>query len=229
MQKLSILLILFTGFLLSCQPEVGNLATGLSTKQAENIKKTEEIQPLISPTPKEVFNIHSKIGIVEGDGQTICLRTKNINLTEKTPVSLIVSLDEKPQKVLTAIVERKLEKSCSRRASEIGDKNPGENFYYSLILTDDAVKESDLIFGLAVIQSEKQIQVQNNLASVDLTKDGKLEFFRRCEGSEGVLLTIWTGKPLIGKRIWHSFYYLDYDTEANCKKKDWEGTDNERE
>jgi hypothetical protein len=37
-------------------------------------------------------------------------------------------------------------------------------------------------------------------------------------------LTVWTGKPLIGKRIFHAYYYLRYDTEPTCKKKDYEGT-----
>lgn len=230
MQKLSILLILLAAFLISCQTKVENLATNLNTNYVENIEKIEEIQPLISPTSKEAFNIHSKIGIVDvHSDRTGCLRTKNANLAEKTPISIIISLNEPPQKVLTATVEKKLEESCARYASETGDKNPGENFFYSLILTGNNTIEEDEIFdvGIAVIKPANQIEVQNNLANIDLNEDGKSEFFRRCTGFEGLHFTMWIGKPLKGKRIWHSFYYLDYDTKENCKKKDWKGVDDE--
>ncbi|MGB7201108.1 MAG: hypothetical protein WBD16_02435 [Pyrinomonadaceae bacterium] len=228
MQKLPILLILFCWVLLSCQPKTPNATTTVNTNSIENVNKTEEIQTSISPTPvpNDTFDIHSKIGIadVRSEGSS-CLRTKNANLLEKTPISIVISLDEPPQKVLTAAVEKKLEKSCARRASETGDNNPGEDFFYSLILTENSIEEIGFDVGIAVIQPTKQIQVRNNLANVDLNEDGNPEFFRRCSGFEGMHFTIWTGNPLKGKRIWHSFYYLDYDTEVNCKKKDWEGTD----
>ena len=74
--------------------------------------------------------------------------------------------------------------------------------------------------AIGVIEPETSIQIQNNLASIDLNNDGKAEYFRSCTGFEGVLFAIWTGKPLKEKQIWYSFYYLDYDTEPNCKKED---------
>ncbi len=139
-------------------------------------------------------------------------------------VSIIISLDEFPQKVITATVEKKLSQSCARRASETGDKNPGKNYFYTLVLTEKLPEEFfGFDVGIAVIEPPKPVQVQNNLASIDLNEDGKPEFFRSCGGFEGTHFTIWTGKPLKGKRIWHSFYYVDYDTVVTCKKKDWEG------
>ena len=96
------------------------------------------------------------------------------------PISIIVSLNKPPQKVLLATVEKKLEKSCARYASETGDKNPGVNYYYSLILTDNTIEDPETGLGFAVIQPAKPIQVQNNLASIDLNEDGKPEFFDMC-------------------------------------------------
>lgn len=163
--------------------------------------------------------IQSSVGIVDGQKDKICLRTKNGNLKENTPVSIVTSLDESPQKVLNAKVEKKLEKSCARYASESTDKNPGENFYYKLSLLEE-VDEYQEVFGIGVIKPKTPFQSQNNLVSIDLNGDGKTEFFRRCAGFEGTLFTIWTGEPLKGKQIWHSFYYVDYATEPNCKKED---------
>lgn len=222
MRNSAIPILLFIAFLASCQTKAENLAVNFTENPAE-------IKPLVSstptpsstPKPKETFNIHSKVGIVDVlSDQPSCLRTKNGDLAEKTPVSIIISLDEPPQKVLTATIEKKLKESCARRASETGDKNPGENYFYSLILTDSTTEEIAFDIGIAVIQPSKPIKVENNLASIDLNEDGKPEFFRLCQGFEGFYFTIWTGKPLKGKRIWDSFYYVNYDTIVTCTKKD---------
>ncbi len=191
---------------------------------------------LITPTPKPPSGINSKIGIVDvhSDGIT-CLRSKIGDLAGGTPVSIIISLSEPPQKVLFASVEKKLNKSCSRYASESGDRNPGENYFYSLKLSDgnngnsDATNDPIFDVGIGVIGPVDQVKIQNKFATIDLNNDGKPEYFRECSGSEGMHFTIWTGKPLIGKLIWHSFYYVDYDTVPTCKKADRRSTDDENQ
>jgi hypothetical protein len=228
MKNLLILLILFTAFLTSCQTKAENLVTNLNTNSIENTAKTEEPKSLNSPTPipKSVKEIDLKVGIVDvTDDKTICFRTKNANLTEKTPVSIVTSIYEPPQKVLEATIERKLEKSCVSKDSDAGENNPEEDSYYSLALTDKKIDKSEIDVSIGIIQPAGKIQMQNKLASIDLDNDGKPEFFRQCGSSEGLHLTIWTGKPLKGKRIWHYYYYLHYEIVPDCKKKDWEGTD----
>lgn len=171
-------------------------------------------------------NIYSKVGVVDSKGQdSICLQTKNANLVKNTPVSIVIALDKKLQKILLALVEKKLKESCLRDHAEGGDDNEGKDYYYSLKLKKKIANESEMIFGIGVIQPTKAIQVKKSVASVDLNKDGRLEYFRSCTTNEGGYFTIWTGKPIQGKRIWQSYYYVDYGTEANCKKKDYEGTE----
>lgn len=169
-------------------------------------------------------NIYSKVGTVDANGQKgICLQTKNANLVMNTPVSIVIRLDKKPQKVLLAIVEKKLKESCLRDHAEGGDDIEGKDYFYSLTLRKKHTNKKEMIFGIGVIRPAKAIQIKNKLASVDLNKDGRLEYFRSCTSNEGFNFTIWTGKPLQGKRIWHSYYYVDFGTEADCKKKDYEG------
>ena len=169
-------------------------------------------------------NIYSKVGTVDAKGQdSICLQTKNANLVKNTPLSIVIRLDKKPQKVLLAIVEKKLKESCLRDHAEGGDDNEGKDYYYSLKLKKKLANKSEMIFGIGVIQPIKAIQVKHNLATVDLNKDGRLEYFRSCTSNEGYNFTIWIGKPLQGKRIWLSYYYVDFGTEADCKKRDFEG------
>lgn len=215
-------------FSMSCQRKVGTHASDQNSNNVENSKSAEQVQPLASPIPEETVNIHTKIGIadVRNDG-TGCLRTKNGNLAGKTPVSVIVALDESPQAILNAIVEKKLEESCARPESGSGDQNPGANFYYALTLPGDAAEEIEgFDNGIAVIQPERPIEIRDALAVTDLNGDGKLEYFRRCSGFEGTHFTIWAGKPLSGERIWHSSYYVDYDTVPDCKDKELKGLGN---
>ena len=210
-------LILLNLFSISCRTK----AEGVEVNSNSN--ETPEAKVEVSPTPTPELkskDINSKIGIVDGYIGNICFRTKNGNLAENTPVSIVTELYEPSQKVLNAKIEKRLKEACSRRSSESGDKNPGENFYYSLTLAGKEIDEYQEVFGFGVIESAKPIKVQDKLASVDLNEDGKPEFFRLCQSFEGMLFAIWTGKPLKGKRIWDSFYYVDYDTVITCTKKD---------
>ena len=105
-----------------------------------------------------------------------------------------------------------MEKSCARSASEAGWDSEN-TFYYSLSLSDE---KSEMLIGIAVIKSSKPAELKNELVSVDLNDDSKDEYFRVCTSMEGLHLTIWTGKPLKGNRIWHSYYYLPHDAKPNC-------------
>ncbi len=231
MKNPAILMILCGAILTSCQVNATNTAT-IEAQNRVVIPPTASLTPMPSPTPtvsatptpKAKFDIHSKIGIVDVlSEEPSCLRTKNGNLLEGTPVSIIVISEDSPPRVFTATVGKKLGGNCARRFSEDGDKNPGENYFYLLSLNEKLPEYFGFEVGFGVIEPAQPIRVQNNLASIDLNEDGKPEFFRQCGGYEGTHFTIWTGKPLKGKRIWHSFYYVDYDTVVTCKKKDWEG------
>jgi hypothetical protein len=59
-------------------------------------------------------------------------------------------------------------------------------------------------------------------AMPDLNGDGTAEGFRSCASGEGLHLTVWYGEPLTTSRLWHGYYYLGYDSEADCDAKDLE-------
>ena len=50
----------------------------------------------------------------------------------------------------------------------------------------------------------------------DLDEDGQPETFTECATAEGVRFAVWDGKPYSGTPKWESYYYLDYDQEADC-------------
>lgn len=215
---ISILIILFSA---SCRTNAEEFSK-FDQIFTQNNKTVEPENPATINLEYTEDDINLKVGIVEEDSDNICFRTKNGDLTENTPITIITSLNEKPQKILNAKVKTKVEEGCSRRASEITDKNLGKNFYYFLVLTDTKLDEYQEIFGIGLIEPYASVEIEKNSAKVDLNSDGVDEFFRKCTGYEGVLFTIWSGKVLKGKRLWESFYYLDYDTEPSCTKEELE-------
>ncbi len=96
------------------------------------------------------------------------------------------------------------------------------HYQYLLKLSDKS--DTNNGFGIGIVNANAQAKIVKGLATIDLNEDGKDEYFRECTSNEGLHLTVWTGKPLIGKRIWHSYYNFNYDTMPNCKEKDYEET-----
>ena len=139
----------------------------------------------------------------------VCLAIPNSTLTPGMKIQVVVP--DKPQLVKTGVIESKEEKSCS------SDIDVAQNVsFYRIKLADD----HDFVHGIGIIKA-KRIKVVKGLARADINNDTKLEYFRSCTSMEGIHYTVWTGKPLKGKRIWHSYYYLRYDTVFTCKKKDF--------
>ena len=158
--------------------------------------------------------LNSRIGVVNSTSTGgVCVAIQNSKL--KPGQRLLVVLPDRPQSVQVAFIKKKVLKSCS------SDNDVAENasFYLVRMPKEDVPFVAFGFFGI------DKIAVAKGTASADINGDGKKEYFRSCTSNEGVHLTVWTGKPLVGKRIWHSYYYLSYDTEPDCKKKDYEGTD----
>lgn len=84
--------------------------------------------------------------------------------------------------------------------------------------------EAQPFLGIAVVGAIGGITTSNGKASAKLANApaGSRLAFRVCTSGEGMHLTVWSGKPLTGKRVWHRYHYLGYDVEADCKPKDYQ-------
>jgi hypothetical protein len=51
---------------------------------------------------------------------------------------------------------------------------------------------------------------------LDINNDGRADTFFSCATAEGIQFSIWTGVAYKSDMQWSSYYYLGYDTEANC-------------
>ncbi|HQU82621.1 MAG TPA: hypothetical protein PKY59_05840 [Pyrinomonadaceae bacterium] len=200
----------FLSFIISCQ-------TG-----AENFENTQNAAAvLLSPTlpdtktSAEIDEIDLKIGNVQSGKQSVCLKIRNPNLKVGDAVQIIVS-DEERQDVLQAEIAEK--SSC--RQTDFGTLDEIDVTDYLLKSNDKSFLDRGYAFG--VVNAAEKARVDGKTVNLDMKGDKKPVYFRQCTSMEGLHLTVWRGKPLIGKRIWHSYYSLGYDTVPDCKKKDYE-------
>ena len=162
------------------------------------------------------FDFQSQVGVVDvkPEGQ-LCLIINNPSLSNGASVNLIVLSNR--QWVTKASIKEKPDQSCSDNPDTVG-----ASFY--LLERDpknNVLKLTERPAAAIAVVSSIPVKVVHGRASLDLDKDGRQEFFRYCTSNEGLHLTVWTGKPLQGKRRWHFYYYLGYDVVPSCKRKDY--------
>ncbi len=68
--------------------------------------------------------------------------------------------------------------------------------------------------SIAIVGAAGAPVARNGIVAVDLDGDGTPERFRACTSSEGIHLTIWSGRRL----RWHGYFYLGYDVEPSCSE-----------
>lgn len=178
--------------------------------------------PETMETPeKKMSLLFSRLGAIETGKKGVCLKIPNNSLKIGDKVQVV--LTTKPQKVLTAEVLEK--KECNgddygswEVSSETGDFYD-EDFFdtYLIKLSGNNLK---IGFAIGIINSP-EAKIENDLVTVDIDNDGKDEYFRECTGEESLHLMVWRGKPLIGKRVWESYYDFSYGTVPTCTKEDF--------
>lgn len=167
--------------------------------------------------------IETKVGIVSTikDDQ-VCVRALNAQLKPGEEIYLITPY-ERPHEIARMRIVRKMAETCVDDASDIGD---GEEIInktsYYLAEVFEKASEYQTLSGFAFLDSSISPALENGIVTAELTGKPPKEYFRECTSFEGMHFTVWTGRPLVGKRIWHRYYYLRYDTEPTCKKKDYE-------
>ena len=164
---------------------------------------------------QQVFHFNSRVGVVEPtESKQLCLIISNESLTAGSRVNLVAP--ENRQSSATAIVKERLSHSCSRNP-DTGDAS----FYLLQLVQSDGRFRTRTQTPLIGVISGSLVRVRNGMASADFDRDGIKEFFRVCTSNEGLHFTIWSGRPLRGKRRWHSYYYLGYDVVPSCRPRDY--------
>ena len=118
---------------------------------------------------------------------------RNPNLLPSATITLLAPSDT-PHTARAQVLNRQAE-ACP------GTKAESELSTYDLQITAGSVE-----------QSLPLVALDARVPSVDAAHS-----FHSCTSADGVHLSAWDGaKPLEGHRLWHQYYYLGQDLEANC-------------
>ncbi len=158
-----------------------------------------------------IFDYESNIGLATEQSGTVCLAINNDELATGHRIALVVFTT--PQSIAQTDVLRRLPSSCQST-----DASNANFAYYELRVVEGTLAPSAP--AVAVVDPAQPLKVLGRFVVGDLEGDRHPEYFRECTSKEGVHLSVWTGKPLRGKRRWHRYYYLGYDVERNCTSKE---------
>jgi hypothetical protein len=151
--------------------------------------------------------ISSRLGVAVQKSAASCLYIHNAELADGSPLTLV--LLSSPQSTMKAEVVKPAPESCSSIDTSDTDLKS-----YEIRLTGEG--QLPAIPSIAITGFPGRFQTRSKEVTADINEDGQPEYFRYCASSDGIHLTVWSGKPLRGKRKWHQYYYLGYDVEPNC-------------
>lgn len=196
--------------------------TGRLMGDKMNIKATSKYTLLVnilatlciigcSSTPQNMasnnkIELKGVIGWLHGN----CFAVRNSNILNGSNL-IVVRLDNSQEIVLAKIV-RKVSNGDDCYAlledRRLINLEGGKSFY-------TVSSEKPIELGIGVIQSDTDSTFTEK-EFLDLNGDGRKDTFSQCSTSEGIQFSVWEGVPYKSKLIWSGYYYLGYDTEANC-------------
>lgn len=157
--------------------------------------------------------LDQKVGVVYRDRENrLFLDIPNNNLQKGTRV-VIITL---PDRSLFCCAQVGEISSAETQTIQQAIFDNGKTSTYGLKLHTE---NNGVRFGFGLVDSG---DARSSTVLADLDGDGVEESFRDCTSREGVHLTIWSGEPLKGSRLWHAYFYLTYDTEPSCVDRDFQ-------
>jgi len=137
-------------------------------------------------------------GVAATDGQVVCLATRQP--VPPLPRRVKVVLPHGPQRVLSGTVTDRTVTSCGALASR------------------------QLAGPFWVLRLDPGSELHPGELGIASLGRPRAAGFRSCASAEGVHLTVWSGRPLRSRRIWHAYVPLGHDVEPSCTPRDVEGT-----
>ena len=205
-----------------------SIAIGACVTNSPNAPDAYEVPPpapspsLSSERKARAFDPEFDIGSIDSNERCTWLTVLNETLIPGDTLQVIRI--EHPQSVVSAKVVEPVDCPDSKN-SALGDLviYSATNKTMSRYQIELASKRDELHFhlGIAIVNNSNNVTVKNGIAELEMPGKAPLRF-RQCTGNESLHLAAWEGKPLVGKRVWHAYQHLLYDTVPTCQKKDYE-------
>jgi hypothetical protein len=203
---------------------VVNIASGCGQKEPEPEPEPEPVSERMAPQP--YIDYGSVLGVARARSSgVICVAMPAAlelghRLTLVTvPVAVAQAGIDPPgySSVLAARVAGSGKSECSVAATGYGFSLPGDSLYTVSVVRDSA--RTGPVYFAVDLPYENFFRV-GHVATVRLSEQSEMINFRICAGGEGLHLTLWDGKPITGKRLWHRYFHLGRDTEPSCGEAD---------
>jgi hypothetical protein len=114
-----------------------------------------------------------------------------------------------PQSAMVATIERSVASCVGLEQAMISGP------YYVARAGNSSVAEPGTLWVAFAGAKEFRIDTSGDVV-VRLDAGYPAARIRSCASSEGIHLTVWAGIPLRSGRLWHEYYYLQYDLEPSC-------------
>ena len=139
-----------------------------------------------------------------------CLALDDAEVRAGSPVA-VVRLGE-VQQVVTAKVTGRAD-GAGECLALLDDRRHANLASGLAFYTIDVDAEMELGIGVVQTAGSRALTVMELL---DTNGDGRRDGFGRCSTSEGVRFSVWADEVGLGTPLWTGYYYLGYDTEADC-------------
>jgi hypothetical protein len=161
--------------------------------------------------PSAAFDYRSQVGIALLKAGSPCLDIRNARLAPGDRVRFVTA--STPQAIGDAEVAGRTNEPCAP-----ADPGAAESDHYTLKVVSGSLVKGAPAFAL--VNALGALTARADGVEGDIDGDGQPESFRFCTSAEGVHLSVWTGRPLEGRRRWHHYYYLGFDVTPDCTERD---------
>ena len=212
-----LLSISFAGLLRLCAAcsniPVSNLSNTVPLPQPKNATS-----PKVNTTPRP-FDPKLDIGVVIAGVDCSELLIHNRELKPEDELQVVLADDMPQEKLLAKVI-----------GSNGCPPSPKSSIEEIVVSGDDTAPSryeirfeegSDPHTGFGVVAANAKVRIVKGIAQLTASDTPKSLSFRVCSGHESFHMTVWNGKPLVGKRVWHSYMHLSYDTVPTCKSSEY--------
>lgn len=189
-------------------------------EKAPSPKPTASSSPIqtATPTPRP-FNAGLDIGVVVPGTDCSELHIRNTDLKPGDKIRVVI-VEDSPQRLRSATVVGP--NNCPNPPGSgisMIEVDDGETFagQYEIRFDDNAQPT----FGIGVVIEDPALKIVNGTAQLKVADSSAPLYFRDCSGNESYHMTVWEGKPLTGKRLWHGYISLSYATVPTCKPAEY--------